>query len=344
MGDKPNWLRWVLVGVLLLGAAGLWLDRSPEPQPLVGAPEGKAAQRRAARLRARQQAPPPAIAPQEVPAAAPDPAEAPPVVAPQVVTPLPADVPLAEATAPAGEPANQSPLVVIRDEKVAEEVAQGLRSVPAKIGRYADELLRRYDTDQNGQLEEAEWSRMRGNPRLCDLDFNGLITRDELAGRVAAYGQRRSLRLVPPTPLASAGGTPGAEASDPARRGAPPLGSVVGTVPSGTPGPAERKPRFHVPMEHLPKGLADWFIDNDADGDGQVTMSEFSASLSEADVLRFREYDLNGDGLITPQEFIGAEMTRRAEEQARAEAAENPLPVDAGSPSTGDSPPPETRP
>lgn len=232
-------------------------------------------------------------------------------------------------SAPAGDPTDQSPLQVLRDETIATDVAEGELPIPPKIARYAAQLLAKYDLNSDGILSEPEWSRMRGNPRLIDLNFDGLITRDELAGRVASYGLRRSLRLMPvPAPAEAttdslAGAAPPA-ATAPANSAAASalMAALTGASEAARAAAQRQPPRYYVPMERLPKGLADWFVDNDADGDGQVTMSEFSASLSEADVLRFREYDLNGDGVITPQEFVGAEMTRRAAEEAQAAATE----------------------
>ncbi len=216
----------------------------------------------------------------------------------------------------------QSPLSVIRDEGLVEDVVDGNVVVPGKISRYARHLLGQYDTDRDGRLQENEWANMRGNPRLADRDRNGELTEDELAARVTAYGVRRTLRLMPVrTARAAATNRSGLST------GSPPVGVLVEAGPMPGQGEtladadsraaeARRRRRYHVPTEQLPQGLADWFVDNDADGDGQITMTEFSANLSEIEVERFFGYDLNADGVITPQEFIGSELTRRAAEEA----------------------------
>jgi hypothetical protein len=58
------------------------------------------------------------------------------------------------------------------------------------------------------------------------------------------------------------------------------------------------------PGERMPKGLPDWFLKKDADGDGQVTMAEFSTSWTASLVAEFDGYDLNHDGMIVPAEAL----------------------------------------
>ncbi|MCL6505314.1 MAG: hypothetical protein K6T86_21780 [Pirellulales bacterium] len=40
----------------------------------------------------------------------------------------------------------------------------------------------------------------------------------------------------------------------------------------------------------------------DANGDGQIAMSEFATTWTDAKVEEFMRYDLNGDGIITAAE------------------------------------------
>lgn len=61
---------------------------------------------------------------------------------------------------------------------------------------------------------------------------------------------------------------------------------------------------FSAAADHLPEGLPSWFR-NDADGDGQVSMHEFSRTWSESKAREFARYDQNGDGVITPAEAQG---------------------------------------
>jgi hypothetical protein len=60
--------------------------------------------------------------------------------------------------------------------------------------------------------------------------------------------------------------------------------------------------RFSKASDKLPTGLPSWFTSRDTNGDGQVSMSEYSHSLSESMVAEFRRYDTNDDGFITAKE------------------------------------------
>jgi Ca2+-binding EF-hand superfamily protein len=58
--------------------------------------------------------------------------------------------------------------------------------------------------------------------------------------------------------------------------------------------------------ELLPEGLPDWFYRSDKDGDGQISMAEFSSRWDSDTVRRFSQYDTNSDGFITPKECLSA--------------------------------------
>jgi hypothetical protein len=52
--------------------------------------------------------------------------------------------------------------------------------------------------------------------------------------------------------------------------------------------------------------MPEWFARDDADGDGQVAMNEFSVSWTDAVLAEFNQFDVNRDGLITPRECLAA--------------------------------------
>lgn len=52
----------------------------------------------------------------------------------------------------------------------------------------------------------------------------------------------------------------------------------------------------------LPKGLPGWYDENDTDKDGQVSLYEWRKA--GMDVKEFQEMDLNGDGLVTADEYL----------------------------------------
>jgi len=64
--------------------------------------------------------------------------------------------------------------------------------------------------------------------------------------------------------------------------------------------------RFRSATERLPKGLPDSFLQKDRDGDGQVWMAEWTTAWTEAEAARFQQFDLSGDGVITPEECLKA--------------------------------------
>jgi Ca2+-binding EF-hand superfamily protein len=67
----------------------------------------------------------------------------------------------------------------------------------------------------------------------------------------------------------------------------------------------------------LPKGVATLFKELDKDGDGQIGLYEWKGSPAE-----FREYDLNGDGFITPDELL--RYLKQKANQRTGDAAERP--------------------
>ena len=61
--------------------------------------------------------------------------------------------------------------------------------------------------------------------------------------------------------------------------------------------------RFTPGKERLPAtGLPSWFKTRDANGDGQVAMSEYSRTWSDRTVNEFRRHDRDGDGMVTARE------------------------------------------
>ena len=79
---------------------------------------------------------------------------------------------------------------------------------------------------------------------------------------------------------------------------------------AGGPGPASGRKslRTRTAAERLAEleGLPEWFARTDANSDGQVQMSEYATSWSEQVVADFSQFDLNGDGIVTPGECLKA--------------------------------------
>jgi hypothetical protein len=171
------------------------------------------------------------------------------------------------------------------------ETTDGKRSPPslasrtdARLNRLANSLLVQFDRNGNGQLEAEEWRRMSGNPQASDRNGDQILDRDELVQHLAGYGRRR--------------GTTVKEAAASSRRRR-----------ENARGDRRRQGksyRFASPHERLPKGLPDWFVKQDSDFDGQLTMPEFAPRLSLGKVSQFERLDLNRDGLLVPEEYLQA--------------------------------------
>ncbi|MEW4561715.1 hypothetical protein AB1K70_04270 [Bremerella sp. JC770] len=156
-----------------------------------------------------------------------------------------------------------------RDDRGSDDRERGGdRGGDDRFRQYAESLLRQNDRNKNGVLEKDEWSRLRGNPSDYDKNGDGKITVEELTQRSESFGRGRSSR---------------GESSDT---------------------PKQETYRFLTATERLPKGLPDWFTRNDLNEDGQIMMHEYTSSWSSSKVSEFNEYDLNGDGVITPKEVL----------------------------------------
>lgn len=185
------------------------------------------------------------------------------------------------------------------------------RELDERIRNYAKSLLERYDTNKNGVLEKDEWQHMRGSPERSDRNNDGVITLDELTARLAEFSDRgssdsgRSGGGPPPASSSTTSTSPAGGSSSGSS------GTYVSRTSSSPSGAGQRGTyRFLSPLERLPKGLPEWFARKDADGDGQVSMAEFSAEWDDAKAGEFAKYDLNGDGIITPQECLQAEKAK----------------------------------
>lgn len=213
--------------------------------------------------------------------------------------------------------------------------------IPIKILRYSQRLVEKYDGNGDGRLDESEWSHMQGNPRLADLNRDQAITVTELAERVARYGRRRKIRLMPtleggrivlPSLLNPSTTSDTAAVADGTK---PPPGD--GNSP-GAQGPAagsasrrggRRQTKFYVPRSALPPGLPAWFRLSDADGDAQLTVAEFAPKATQSQLDDFATYDRNGDGVITAAECArgpkraGAEAEQETAEEVADETAED---------------------
>lgn len=161
-----------------------------------------------------------------------------------------------------------------------------------KVKKYAEGLLRQHDKNKDNMLQRDEWKEMKTEHQGADSNGDGTITLDELSTRISAYssGGASSSPLSPGSGGSSYGG-----------------GKSYRGSSDKTASTTKKSYRFLTPTERLPKGMPDWFLKNDADGDGQIMMAEYSTSWTTATAADFAKYDLDGDGIITPNECLAVE-------------------------------------
>ena len=223
---------------------------------------------------------------------------------------------------------------------------------PLKVQRYARYVVERYDANDNGSLDSSDWQNLPGEVQRADVNGDGVITSEELAGHIHEYGRRRSIRLSVASseqpaeteqpsstteratreatePISETAGSPRASeesltdgdstlTKEPISKRSPPGPSREKKSSRGSP---RSKTRFYVPSTYLPKSLPSWFRTKDLDGDGQIGLKEYSPGLSPTEVQQFRRYDANGDGVIAPNELV------RTAGRLGATTSESPTPA-----------------
>ena len=182
--------------------------------------------------------------------------------------------------------------------------------ISAKDKQDAEERMREFDRDRNGFLTKEELARGRfgGNPLDFDRNRDGQLSVNELAVR---YARRREVSEVHEAERKR-------EESRNRDRGRKSEVKEV-DIYSG------RKSYRVTSTSSLPEGTPGFFTDKDANGDGQVEMSEFASEWSEDTVAEFFRSDLNRDGVITVEEArkaveLGSQMVSTSETSSSSDA------------------------
>lgn len=166
----------------------------------------------------------------------------------------------------------------------------------------AEDRLKRYDTDKDGVLSEAELKagRWSDDPLQYDRNRDGKLSKSEMAVR---YANRR----IQDSERRTASNDPRSRSSQDSRGGWARRGEENSEK-------AEPVDRFGDAKSYRSltgdtnkiAGVPDFFARSDANGDGQVLMHEFSSSWDQATLEEFLKWDLNRDGIILPQECVNA--------------------------------------
>lgn len=159
--------------------------------------------------------------------------------------------------------------------------------------RFADS-----DANKDGKLspdEISDRSSLKSSFKEYDADSDGYINRDEYKKYIAArFG---------------GGDSDGGYGSSESRRDKD---------------KPKEEPLFAIRYGKLPAGLPDYWTDLDTDKDGQVGLYEWRAD--GRDVKEFMKMDLDGDGLLAPQEWqrFNVQEALRAKALAAEEGIEVP--------------------
>jgi Ca2+-binding EF-hand superfamily protein len=195
---------------------------------------------------------------------------------------------------------------------------------------YAVKLVTRYDKNGDMMLGPEERKELRGPAADSDLNHDGTITVDELVAHLSNPSATASTAPSTSSSNSSTSSTStssnsssdrdrdrgsygyrrrdgesssdrGKSEADKALAGRVFTGTAGGAA-SGKEGDKRRTYRFTRAADRVPTNVPSWFKSRDANGDGQVSMSEYSRSWSSSTVAEFRRYDLDDDGIITAKE------------------------------------------
>jgi Ca2+-binding EF-hand superfamily protein len=166
--------------------------------------------------------------------------------------------------------------------------------------RYAEALVKQNDKNNNGVLEKEEWKSVKV-AYGADASKDGVVTAAELTAKLSGYGDKNDDKE------SSSSSSSSRDSGDSRSRYS--RSSRDRRDRDDDDDDKSSTIRFLTATERLPRGLSDWFLKADQEGnnDGQVHLSEYKGSSKE-----FREYDLNNDGFVTPAECLEA-----AERKAR---------------------------
>lgn len=184
----------------------------------------------------------------------------------------------------------------------------------------AAERMQRYDRNRDGYLSSQEVSRFSGNPMDFDRNRDGKLSVSELAVR---YARRREGEEL---------------ARQESRRDDRRERQREAEIPDVFNG---RRSYRATSSRSLPEGVPGFFSDKDVNGDGQVTMAEFSSEWTDDVVAKFFESDFNRDGVITAAEALrGVEegsASQMVSSTSAPAASTTPMPSTTSTPSPSSS-------
>jgi EF hand len=157
----------------------------------------------------------------------------------------------------------------------------GTTSESDRIRKYASDIVAKYDKDGNSILAGDELDGLSSHLRNADSSGDGKITVDE----IIAFSSKGSSSASTAKPATSATAVPSSKSSEPVER------KITNDK--------RKSYRFKSTKERT----NNWrFSSRDANGEGQVSMSEYARNWSDRTAAEFVRYDKNNDGMITADE------------------------------------------
>jgi len=182
-----------------------------------------------------------------------------------------------------------------QEERIFQEIRRNgklpLGTVPADVqAEQARKLFTRFDQNGDGVLQPHEMpDPLRGQWQRWDRNRDGVIDFEEYGAYYRAHLDWVSERVAT------------GEISLKLPKG------MIGLAPAPGPGPRPATPQTPPPTlpiryGKLPSGLPSWFEELDFDRDGQIALHEWRrAGLP---IEEFMVMDLDGDGLLPPDEYL----------------------------------------
>lgn len=161
------------------------------------------------------------------------------------------------------------------------------------MNQYVKDLIEGYDANKDGQLDDDEISKMRQQPpKSADTNKDGKFSHAELMAHYDNSGSGRESDAKAETNVRTSFRSNRFSGRNRGRDSVRQTTAVASEYES-----EEVKSRL------LAKGATSVFLDKDLNKDGQIQMHEY-ADVWTSDLLsEFKAVDVNGDGIITPEEW-----------------------------------------
>ncbi len=200
----------------------------------------------------------------------------------------------------AGNKSSQTTPTSSASSKSSSESKPADSSASASTEKWAKDFVKEHDKNGNKWLDGDEKKDLHGRAAEADANNDGVITVEELVAKLSSNAPAATTSTAS---MKSSGGK-SASSNSGTDSGAPKrvyIGSAGGLASTTKEGDKRHSYRFSTAADRQPKGLPSFFS-RDTNGDGQISMSEYSHTWTKSVVSEFRRYDLNDDGIITAKE------------------------------------------